>query len=372
MFDVLHLQIILRQRLNLKMDPIQKSRFVKALIRLSCASGLYPECLVLSGMKIKGDAVAGGGFGDVYKGSFKGYEIAVKVLKVYQKSDIHKLLKEFSSEAVTWRQLSHPNVLPFYGVFHLDRDPPKLCLACPWMKNGNVVDFLASCNSDVDCIPLCLDVASGLDYLHSQNIVHGDMKGLNVLVSQSQRAYIADFGLATVIHTASTVMTQTMNRATGTLRWQAPELWPDMMSGAETSETEWQNTKATDIYAFGSVCYEIFSGNWPFHDVRHEFQIMFQVQSGKRPLRPSHDLSRIRGLNDEIWHLIEACWNQAPSQRPTSDQILELLKALPDQPADQRPADDFEMSFPSQLLHTELNRPFSTLVACASDSEIQQ
>jgi len=75
------------------MAPAQKSRFVKALIRLSRASGLYPECLVLSGMKIEGDAVAGGGFGDVYKGSFKGHEIAVKVLKVYQKSDMDKLLK---------------------------------------------------------------------------------------------------------------------------------------------------------------------------------------------------------------------------------------------------------------------------------------
>jgi len=199
------------------------------------------------------------------------------------------------------------------------------------------------------------------------------MKGVNVLVSQSQRAYIADFGLATLIHTASTIMTQTMtNRATGSLRWQAPELWPDMMSGTgvETFETELQNTKATDIYAFGSVCYEMFSGNLPFHDVRHDFQIMMAVQSGKRPLRPSHELSRNRGLNDDIWYLIGACWNQKPSQRPTSDQILELLKALPNQPADQRPADDFEIPFPSQLLHAELNRPFSTLVACAR--EVQQ
>jgi len=113
----------------------------------------------------------------------------------------------------------------------------------------------------------------------------------------------------------------------------------------------------------------MFSGDWPFHDVGNEFQIMFAVQSGKRPLRPSHDLSRIRGLNDEIWHLIEMCWNQEPSQRPTSDQVLKLLKALPDQSADQRPADDFEISFPSQLLHTELDRPFSTLVACASEGQ---
>jgi len=52
-------------------------------------------------------------------------------------------VQEFSSEAVIWRQLSHPNVLPFYGVYRLDRDPPRVCFACPWMENGNVVQFLA-------------------------------------------------------------------------------------------------------------------------------------------------------------------------------------------------------------------------------------
>jgi serine/threonine protein kinase len=214
-------------------------------------------------------------------------------------------------------------------------------------------------------------IASGLDYLHSQNIIHADLKGLNILVSQSQRAYIADFGLATAIHTASTIMTQTTkNRVVGTLRWQAPELWPDMtsmMSGVETPDAELQNTKATDVYAFASVCYEIFSGNWPFHDLKKEYQIMFAVQSGKRPPRPSHDLSRIRGLNDEIWHLIDACWDQEPFQRPTSSQILNQLQALPNRPADQRPADDFEMSIPSELLHPGLKRPFSTLTTTSSE-----
>jgi hypothetical protein len=75
------------------MDPEHKRRHVKALIRLSGATGLYPECLVLNGVEILGDAVGGGGFADVFKGRFRDQEIAVKRLRVYQKSDIETLLK---------------------------------------------------------------------------------------------------------------------------------------------------------------------------------------------------------------------------------------------------------------------------------------
>lgn len=59
--------------------------------------------------------------------------------------------QEFSSEAVTWRQLSHPSVLPFYGVYRVKK---RVCLACPWMENGNLVQFLANRAPETDCVSL--------------------------------------------------------------------------------------------------------------------------------------------------------------------------------------------------------------------------
>jgi serine/threonine protein kinase len=109
--------------------------------------------------------------------------------------------QEFSSEAVTWRQLSHPNVLPFYGVFKLERNPPRVCLACPWMENGNLERFLADRAPNTDCVPLVcnklkvrhgihyewfaqsLDVALGLEYLHGEGIIHGDLKAVRPRLS---------------------------------------------------------------------------------------------------------------------------------------------------------------------------------------------
>lgn len=70
-----------------------KSRHVKALIRLSEAAGLFPNCLVLKGIQIESHPVAGGSFGDIYKGRLLDQDIAVKILKVYQKSDMDIILK---------------------------------------------------------------------------------------------------------------------------------------------------------------------------------------------------------------------------------------------------------------------------------------
>jgi len=76
---------------------------------------------------------------------------------------------------------------------------------------------------------------------------------LNILVSRSRRACLADFGLATALDSKHTLTS--MTRPTGTLRWQAPELFPDMRN-PDTASTERRSTMATDVYAFALVCYE--------------------------------------------------------------------------------------------------------------------
>lgn len=86
----------LRQHLRFPLDenPSLKCFHVEALIKLSSFSGLYPECMILKGIKLVGGAaIDGGGYGDICKGVLEDQEIAVKVLKVYRKSDKEELLK---------------------------------------------------------------------------------------------------------------------------------------------------------------------------------------------------------------------------------------------------------------------------------------
>jgi len=142
------------------LDPTLRNPFVNALLRLSTASGLHPKNLILVGVQPLGDyAVAWGKYGDVWQGLMHGEKVAVKVIRLYANTDRKKILKvwatvyfqithstlefkAFSREALIWRQLSHPNVLPFYGIHHWMGNCSRICLVSPWMENGNVVQFL--------------------------------------------------------------------------------------------------------------------------------------------------------------------------------------------------------------------------------------
>ncbi|KIM71892.1 hypothetical protein PILCRDRAFT_82369 [Piloderma croceum F 1598] len=332
------------------LHPDQKRFSVVLLIELAHRSGLYPECLVQKDIQIIGNhPMAGGSFGDVWKGLMKGQLVAVKVVRIFEASDRAQLLKAskwqiqirgsvypiwcsqaFSYEAVTWRQLSHPNVLPFYGIHHLYDNPARVCLVSPWMGHGRVTQFLKRFPT-TNRVHLILDIAEGLEYLHNLKpfVIHGDLKGANILVTASGRACLADFGLAIVID--SQVNKSPSVESAGTPRWQAPEL----LQGDFGDVGHCNSSRESDIYAFACVCYELISGNLPFHEIKMPYQIMVAVTKGQRPSRPSHDYGMIHGL-DNLWTLIEACWATHPANRLTASQIVEAIRSWPDHGTDRR------------------------------------
>lgn len=97
---------------------------------------------------------------------------------------------------------------------------------------------------------------------------------------------------------------------------------------------------------------------------------MGAVRKGKRPPRPSDDRCRIRGLNDGIWDIIETCWAQEVTHRPSTHQIVELLRAsLTLADVGERPHDVFDPSFPSRTLYLQAEHPFSTFADMVDDAE---
>ncbi|KAJ7833623.1 kinase-like domain-containing protein [Mycena olivaceomarginata] len=250
----------------------------QALLQLSRPSGLHPRCMALSGLqKIGQQAVAGGAFGDIWKGLVQEQSVCVKIMRIFEDSNVEEVLKEFGREAIIWRQLWHPNVLPFFGVYYLDS---RLCLVSPWMENGHIMKFLAAKKpNNAERLPLILDVALGLQYLHEQKVVHGDLKGANILVTPSQRACIADFGLSTIAEAMTVRFTHTTATARGgTPRYQAPEL---IELGSAV-----RNHYGSDVYAFACVCYEIVADKPPFHEIRSDMAVAMGVLKGDRPPRP--------------------------------------------------------------------------------------
>ncbi|KXN82766.1 Serine/threonine-protein kinase HT1 [Leucoagaricus sp. SymC.cos] len=296
---------------------IARSELMIVLIRLSVATSLYPRAFILNhDPQVNKEPVTCGYYGDILRGYIEEQSVCVKVVKIYRKGTTSsKYLKSFMREIVIWGQLEHPNILPFYGVYHLDNAEERICLVSPWMENGTLVDYLKSCSPEVERLLLVRDVASGLGYMHDQMIVHGDLKGVNVLVTLCGRACLADFGLASVNDTDAVRFStlESTGHQGATPRYEAPELLVDC-------EEKLHRTTFSDMYAFGGVCYEILTGNVPFYEVCAAYTVMAKVMKGETPTKPAGVDQNTSQLTDEVWALMDSCWSYVPGDRPSASQ----------------------------------------------------
>jgi serine/threonine protein kinase len=111
--------------------------------------------------------------------------------------------------------------------------------------------------------------------------------------------------------------TTVSSTAHGTLRWMAPELFdPDASS--------YTLTASTDVYALAMVFLEVLTGKLPFSEFNSDFHVSTAVMRGRRPQRPTGILD----LTDDLWKLIEDCWEQEAGQRPDIISILDRLREI--------------------------------------------
>jgi hypothetical protein len=94
---------------------------------------------------------------------------------------------------------------------------------------------------------------------------------------------------------------------------------------------------------------------------------MAAITQGKRPSHPDDHLSRVRGLDNGIWTIIETCWARDPRSRLTAYQIVERLRSSPACVIDDRPVDYIDSSFPSRALYSQAEHPFSALSGVKND-----
>lgn len=99
---------------------------------------------------------------------------------------------------------------------------------------------------------------------------------------------------------------------------------------------------------------KVYTGQLPFYEFEHEFPVMFAVAQGQRPSRPAIDSN---GLDNDVWCLIEACWDHNPSRRPTAKHAIERLLELPNFTQDRRSNDVFDNPFSSQILYPRADHP---------------
>ncbi|KAF9644756.1 kinase-like protein [Thelephora ganbajun] len=228
---------------------------------------------------------------------------------------------------MTWRTLRHPNVLPLRGVT-MTKD--KFVMVSEWMDNGNINEFLGKKGTSVNRLELVcpLEITRGLIYMHDRRIIHGDLKGVNIMIDNDGHARLADFSLVTLIPDQSTFISSCIEG--GTLQWMSPEL----LEPERFDLKEARPTKESDCYALGMVIYEVLSGQVPFA-VCGRFGPLAKIIRGERPERPQGE--QWEPFKDGIWEVVERCWKHKPSDRTSARDVLRDLGGPPPPPRPSSP-----------------------------------
>ncbi|KAG9124712.1 hypothetical protein FRC07_010535 [Ceratobasidium sp. 392] len=266
--------------------------------------------------------VAMGGQCDIYLGEFVAHpheKVAMKRLRMFGNCDSEPARKELIREVRLWSKLSHPNVLEFYGLY--DAGGMSIYMISKWMSNGSAPDYLQK-NPDANRRNIVSDALHGLCYLHGLKILHGDLKGTNILIKDDLTACLSDLGLAR----SSNEVTTTSLRGNGSTRYMSPEiLLTDDAHGVQNTPVK---TLESDVYAFGLVIRELLSDEIPYANINNIAHLVRIIASGHAPSRPENCVSQ-QWLCDKMWEVVQKAIHQDPAARPTAAELERQINFIP-------------------------------------------
>ncbi|CAD7697973.1 unnamed protein product [Ostreobium quekettii] len=312
-----------------------------------------------------GTLLGRGGFGKVYKGTWKGTTVAIKVIEHGERLMENELKLPF--EAYLSKHISHPNVVQTFLIHTRQQDSPhgvtvdtmdlndslnqmgdknslmsthdifsnmakgsvgneggelfETWLVLEYCDRGSLAKAVRkgllsnhkTGKPRMDHVLLsALDVANAMNYLHSLGITHGDLKADNVLLKSAntdRRGFfckVSDFGLSRFMGKNDYIQTFTY----GTITHMPPELLKDGIL-----------TPSVDVYSFGMLLWELLADLQPYSEKNHGEIILAVVNEGRRPLIDD-------SFPDCYADLIRDCWKQNRQDRPRFPDIVRRLKQM--------------------------------------------
>ncbi|XP_006122106.2 mitogen-activated protein kinase kinase kinase 21 isoform X2 [Pelodiscus sinensis] len=265
-----------------------------------------------------------GGFGKVYRATWRGREVAVKAARQDPDEDILATAESVRQEAKLFSMLKHPNIIELHGVCLRE---PNLCLVMEFARGGSLNRALGGAAAAGGgsrwgrripphiLVNWAVQIARGMLYLHEEAIVpilHRDLKSSNILLLQkierddigNKTLKITDFGLAREWHRT------TKMSAAGTYAWMAPEVIKSSVF-----------SKGSDVWSYGVLLWELLTGEVPYRGI-DGLAVAYGVAVNKLTLPiPST-------CPEPFAKLMKECWEQDPHIRPSFALILEQLTAI--------------------------------------------
>nr|XP_011463958.1 PREDICTED: mitogen-activated protein kinase kinase kinase 7-like [Fragaria vesca subsp. vesca] len=267
-------------------------------------------------------------------------------------------LEPMRSEISTLLSLSHPNVLQYLCGFY-DEDKKECFLVMELMSKDLRCYMKENCGARRQIlfslpvvVDIMLQIARGMEYLHSRKIYHGDLNPFNIFLKARSstegffQAKVSGFGLSSLQNKPTyrnSQQQQQQKNEIDPLIWCAPEVLAEQEQTGNTNVRS-KFTENADVYSFGMLCFELLTGKIPFEDSHLQGDKMSQtIRAGGRPLFPFPSPKYLVNLT-------KRCWQTDPSQRLSFASICRILRYIKkflsmnpdvDQPILQSPPTDY-------------------------------
>lgn len=246
-----------------------------------------------------GETIGKGGFGCVYKALDQqaAHIVAIKQVSLggLHSGDISSI--EVEIELLS--KLKHKNIVKY---IHSIRTDTHLNIVLEYVEGGSIASILRKFGAFPEslCAIYTLQILRGLKFLHSQGVIHRDIKGANVLSTKTGIIKLADFGVATKL----SEIDSSKRRVVGTPYWMAPET---VEIGPPTA--------ASDIWSVGSTVVEMVTKNPPYAELP-QLSALYKIVADPHPPLPE-------GFSEELERFLLKCFEKSPIQRPGAAVLLE-------------------------------------------------
>ncbi|CAB4393314.1 unnamed protein product [Rhizophagus irregularis] len=252
-----------------------------------------------------------GAYGNVYRVNCK-VSNRVFALKSFVDSNDKQTIREVIKELKLHRRVDyHENIIRLYGITNVEFDTiQKYSFVLEYADSGTLNTYLNEHFNELDWTDkykLASQLASAIEFLHGEDIIHRDLHGNNILIHQKY-IKLADFGLSKKIVEASS-----NTSVLGVIPYVDPKSFDD--------KEKYKLNKKSDVYSVGVLLWQISSGYRPFHEDNYGPSLMLSILNGKRE-------KIIDGTPVKYSNLYRECWRDEPNKRPNIQEIISTLKSI--------------------------------------------
>ncbi len=245
-----------------------------------------------------------GGFGQVFLGLWNGKYVAIKKFNTKEKHSGKNSLNKFIKEINVISNLRHPNVVLYIGA---SINKNEYYMITEFILRGSLFDYLhvhKNKLSETEQLNIAYEVAIALRYLHSRKINHCDLKSSNILLDESMKIKVSDFGLSRL----NNIFLGSNNKGRiGTSHWMPPEI----MKAQKYEES-------ADVFSYGMIIWEMIMGEIPYYGLTPNQIIGLVADCRKIVEIPKFGHSA-------LLKIMKNCLLYEPKMRPNFDHIIKYL-----------------------------------------------